>query len=328
MPASWSLPVPTGSTPTCSPVFPIVRQSRYATRVRIELEPVKEFVALRHVRYRNLRDLQQGLAQIVADGTYQGTQVDYLDGVVFSATESYLTVGTRTDDPGPTSDYTGQQIYYRSLQQRQTDRLSTADYLWRWDTDWFWCSRAFGAQSPTVRRLWPKRLRRSSFYWKLVALDRRLGIADRIERLHGRPPQERVVQDVEVPVESTAPFLEWFLEHIPIEPIWLCPLRVRHSATGPRSSPLYPLAADQTYVNIGFWSAVASIPGEVDHAANRAVEDQVSAVGGHKSLYSDAFYPADVFDRLYGGSTFRTLKQRYDPDGRLLGMYEKTVGRQ
>ena len=127
-------------------------------------------------------------------------RVDYLDGVVFSRSESYLTLGTLTDEPGPTSDYTGQQIYYRSIRQRTTDRLTIHDYLWRWDTDWFWCSRAFGAQQPLVRRLWPKRLRRSSFYWKLVALDRRFDIADRIERLHHRPPLERVVQDIEVPV--------------------------------------------------------------------------------------------------------------------------------
>lgn len=299
----------------------------YATRLRIELEPVRQFVALRHLRFDDLNDLQAAIQQIVIDGRHDGVAVDYLDGVVFSATESYLTVGTRTDDPGPSSDYTGQQIFYRSLQHRETDRLTSADYLWRWDTDWFWCSRAFGAQSPVVRRLWPKRLRRSSFYWKLVALDRRFGIADRIEKRHGRPPQERVVQDVEVPVESTAPFLEWFLEHIPIAPIWLCPLRVRHCAAGTRQWPLYPLDTDRTYVNIGFWSAVPRVPGDGDHAANRAVEDKVTALGGHKSLYSDAFYSPEVFDDLYGGPTYRTLKQRYDPDGRLLGMYEKTVER-
>ena len=114
-------------------------------------------------------------------GQHDGVPVDYLDGVVFTATESYLTLGTRTDEPGPTSDYTGRQIYYRSIQQRTTDRLTIHDYLWRWDTDWFWCSRAFGAQQPVVRRLWPKRLLRSSFYWKLVALDRRFDIADRLE---------------------------------------------------------------------------------------------------------------------------------------------------
>jgi hypothetical protein len=30
---------------------------------------------------------------------------------VFSADESYLTLGLQTADPGPTSDYTRQQIY-------------------------------------------------------------------------------------------------------------------------------------------------------------------------------------------------------------------------
>lgn len=298
----------------------------YATRIRIELEPVEPYVALRHLRFHSLADLEQAIAAIVTDGHHQDVRVDYLDGVVFSATESYLTLGTKTDQPGPTSDYTGQQIYYRSLQQRQTDRLRISDYLWRWDTDWFWCSRAFGAQSPMVRRLWPKRLRRSSFYWKLVALDRRFAVADRIERLHHRPPLERVVQDVEVPVGSTATFLEWFLDNVPIEPIWLCPLRVRNSPTAPRRWPLYPLDNDRTYVNVGFWSAVPTAPGGADHAANRAIEDRVSELGGHKSLYSDAFYPAEIFDRLYGGPSYRSLKQRYDPQGRLLGMYEKTVG--
>ena len=53
------------------------------------------------------------------------------------------------------------------------DRLTIHDYLWRWDADWFWCSRAFGVQRPMVRRLWPRRYRRSDVYRKLVAIYRR-----------------------------------------------------------------------------------------------------------------------------------------------------------
>ena len=49
------------------------------------------------------------------------------------------------------------------------------DYLWRWDTDWFWCSGAFGVQNPTVRRLWPRRWRRSDVYHQLIGLDHRTG---------------------------------------------------------------------------------------------------------------------------------------------------------
>ena len=161
---------------------------------------------------------------------YDGAPVDYLDGVVFSADESYLCLGVQTATPGPVSDYTGQQIYYRSIQHadgEKHDRLTIHDYLWRWDTDWFWCSRAFGAQNPKIRRFWPRRYRRSSFYWKLIGYDQRFNIADRIEKRNGRPPLERVVQDVEVPIERCAEFLDWFLDNVPIEPIWLCPLRLR-----------------------------------------------------------------------------------------------------
>ena len=157
------------------------------------------------------------------------------------------------------------EIYYRSIQHRSADRLTIHDYLWRWDTDWFWCSRAFGAQNPKLRRLWPKRYRRSSVYWKLIALDHRYGVADRIEARKGNPPRERVVQDIEVPIERTAEFLDWFLEEVPIEPLWLCPLRLREpgplGADVTRPWPLYPLEPKRTYVNVGFWSSVPTSRG-------------------------------------------------------------------
>ena len=205
-------------------------RSGYAVRLRIELEPVKPFVALTHLRFHALADLVAAMDRIVETGRLDGVPVDYLDGVVFSADESYLCVGVQTAASGPVSDYTGQQIYYRSIQHDdgvKADRLTIHDYLWRWDTDWFWCSGAFGAQHPLVRRFWPRRYLRSSAYWKLMRLERRFDIGDRLEKLHGRPPRERVIQDVEVPIERCAEFLDWFLANVPIEPIWLCPLRLR-----------------------------------------------------------------------------------------------------
>ncbi len=296
----------------------------YSTRLRIRLEPATPFVALRHIRFHSLQELIAAMERIIDTGGRDGVPVHYLDGVVFSADESYLCVGTQTTTPGPVSDYTGQRVYYRSIQHGDTvkdDRLTIHDYLWRWDTDWFWCSRAFGAQNPRLRRWWPRRYRRSSVYSKLIAADHRLGIADRIEKRKGRPPRERVVQDVELPVERTGEFLDWFLNNVPIEPIWLCPLRL-HDHEG---WPLYPIRPDRTYVNIGFWSAVPA--GETEGATNRRIEAKVSALDGHKSLYSDSFYTPDEFDQLYGGETYNTVKKTYDPDSRLLDLYAKAVQR-
>ncbi len=301
----------------------------YSVRLKIELEPVQPYVRLRHVRFHSLSGLLDAMERIAETGGWNGETVDYLDGVVFSAGESYLCVGQRSATPGPVSDYTGQDIFYRSIQHdspddgaEKHDRLTTHDYLWRWDTDWFWCSRAFGAQNPRIRRWWPRRYRRSSVYWKLIGYDQRYGIADRIEKRHGRPPRERVVQDIEVPIERTVEFLQWFLDNVPIEPIWLCPLRLR----GDRDWPLYPIRPHRTYVNVGFWSSVPVGP-EEGHT-NKLIERRVSELEGHKSLYSDAFYSPEEFDSLYGGEIYKTVKKTYDPDSRFLDLYAKAVRRQ
>ncbi len=296
----------------------------YSTRLRIELETVKPFVALRHVRFHSLADMVAAMDRIVDTGGFDGVPVDYLDGVVFSADESYLCVGVRTTTPGPVSDYTGQQIYYRSIQHDtgiKEDRLTILDYFWRWDTDWFWCSRSFGAQNPRIRRFWPRRYRRSSVYWKLVSLDQRFAISDRIEKRKGRPPRERVVQDIEVPIERTEEFLTWFLDNVPITPIWLCPLRLRDQD----GWPLYPIRPGRTYVNVGFWSSVPA--GATEGATNRSIEAKVGELDGHKSLYSDSYYTREEFDELYGGETYKTVKKTYDPDSRLLDLYAKAVQR-
>jgi len=291
----------------------------YATRLRIKLAPVPPFVALRHVRFDDADLLAKTIAEITATHAYDGGRVDALDGVSFGPGEHVLTLARWTDEPGPTSDYTGQQIYYRSLQTCDRDRLTIHDYLWRWDTDWFWCSGAFGAQNPRLRRLWPRRYRRSDVYMRLLQLDRRFDIADRLDRRAGRPLRERVVQDIEVPVERLGEFLAWFDEEIGMRPVWICPLATT------RPWPLYPLEAGKIYVNVGFWGTVHVGPDAVNGPRNRAIEAKVHELGGHKSLYSAAYYDKDTFDALYNTAHLAEVKRRYDPDDRLTTLYDKAV---
>jgi FAD/FMN-containing dehydrogenase len=211
--------------------------------------------------------------------------------------------------------------YYRSIPRLRTDRLTVLDYLWRWDTDWFWCSGAFGLDNPRIRRLWPRRWRRSDVYHRLVGLETRYGVKRRIDRARGLPERERVIQDVEIPVERLPEFLTWFDREVGMRPVWLCPLR------STRTWPSYPLRPGATYVNVGFWGTVPIEPGAQDGDRNRAVEAAVTDLGGHKSLYSDAYYDRETFDLLYDQSFARTVRKETDPDGRLAELYEKAVGR-
>ncbi len=294
----------------------------YALRLTIGLERVHPFVRLRHLQFDDPAAMFKALDAITDARSHDGQAVDFLDGVIFAADECYLTLGSWADSAPYVSDYTGREIYYRSLQERHEDYLTVRDYYWRWDTDWFWCSRAFGAQNPRIRRLWPKRKLRSDVYARLIALETRYGVASRINRWKGKPPVEKVVQDIEVPVERAAEFAAWFLREVPITPVWTCPLRLREDSP---TWDLYPMAQGTTYVNFGFWSTVPLANGEPDGTFNRRVEAEVDRLDGRKSLYSTSYYERDHFGRLYGGDAYADLKRTYDASGRLLDLYDKAV---
>jgi FAD/FMN-containing dehydrogenase len=293
----------------------------YATRLRIKLEKVPAYAALRHVRFHEGDKLAAAIAEIADSGEWQGQRVDAMDGVAFEPGEYYLTLARWTDEGSVAqcSDYTGMGIYFRSIQERETDLLTVHDYIWRWDTDWFWCSGAFGAQNPAIRRFWPRRWKRSDAYMKLLALDLKLGIADKLDARAGRPERERVIQDIEVPVERISEFLDWFDDEIGMRPVWLCPLQAS------REWPTYPLVPKKTYVNAGFWGTVHVGPDRVNAPKNRAIEAKVHDLDGHKSLYSDSFYDRETFDRLYDGANLAAVKKRYDPDDRLISLYDKAA---
>src|SRR5215472_13518212 len=224
----------------------------YALSLTIELEPVKPYVHLRHFRFDNAAACMQAVTEVAQTGSYQGHRADFIDGTVFALDEMYLTIGAFSDVAPWRSDYTRERIYYQSIRGPKEDFLTISDYLWRWDTDWFWCSRPFGVQRPVIRRLWPRRYRRSDVYRKLVALDRRYKLSSRLDSRRGKPASEAVIQDVEIPLHESATFLKYFLEDVGMSPVWMCPLRLR----GDQTWPLYPMRPGQVYVNFGFWGAV------------------------------------------------------------------------
>ena len=160
----------------------------YATRLRIRLEQVPAYVALRHVRFDDAALLTEPSRRSSRPGST--TARGSTGSTASRSGEYYLTLATWTADvvstgsttesaestesaegtesaesteSTETSDYTGQQVFYRSVRERESDLLTIHD-LWRWDTDWFWCSGAFGVQRTPVVQLWPRRWRPPDVY--------------------------------------------------------------------------------------------------------------------------------------------------------------------
>ena len=290
----------------------------YALSVTARTLPTKPFVALEHVRYTGAGSCFADVARHCADPS-----LDFLDGVVFAPDEIYLTLGRFADSAPFTSDYTYEHIYYRSIRERTTDWLTARDYLWRWDTDWFWCSKNVGAQHPLVRRLLGRERLNSITYQRIMRWNRRWGITHAFDRLRGRR-SESVIQDVDIPLERAAEFLAFLQREIGIHPIWLCPIRVPATAL---RFPLYPLRTETIYINFGFWDVLTDRVPRPPGFRNQLIERKVAELAGLKSLYSDSYYREDEFWSIYDGATYATLKAKYDPEGALPDLYAKCVKR-
>ncbi len=290
----------------------------YALKLKIRTIPVAEYVKLEHVRYDDadsyFRDLQHWATK----------EVDFLDGTAFSPTELYVTAGVFTKDAPFVSDYTYEHIFYRSIRDKKTDFLTASDYLWRWDTDWFWCSKNLFAQHPIIRRLYGRRRLNSVFYTKIMRWNAKWRPVKTVERLLGIH-SEAVIQDVDIPIQHAAEFLEFFDAEIGIRPVWICPFK---SPCAQNRFPLYPTDPETLYVNFGFWDSVRGRTSFPRGHYNKKIENKVKALGGVKSLYSDSFYDRDTFWELYNEKAYHDLKRKYDSTGRLKNLYDKCVLRQ
>lgn len=290
----------------------------YILRLKIKGIPVKPFVRLTHIKCHGAQDFFARLADACEGSS------DFVDGVVFSPSEHVLVLGEFCDEAPYTSDYTYLDIFYQSIRNRSEDYLTVRDYLWRWDTDWFWCSKNLYVQNAPMRRLLgPGRLN-SITYQKVMRWNTRVGLTRAINRLTGIH-RESVIQDVDIPIEHAPEFLAFFEQTIGIRPVWICPA---HHAPNGGDYPLFPMRADTLYVNFGFWDGVKTRQEHPKGHFNRLIEKEVARLGGIKSLYSDSFYERDEFEGIYGGEAYKNLKRRYDPEDQLKDLYEKCVLRQ
>jgi FAD/FMN-containing dehydrogenase len=278
----------------------------YALRLTIRLVPALPYVYLTHTRFAAPDDFFERLAELCDQASD-----DFLDATIFGREEMYVTQAVFCGSGPQVSDYTYMDIYYRSIQRKQKDWLTARGYIWRWDTDWFWCSKHFGVQNRAIR-LFVRPALNSRTYQRLMRLSQKL--------LPASAGLESVIQDVDVPMARAAEFCEFLLREIGISPVWVCPFR-----NSDRTYDLCPLAANQVYVNFGFWDMVAS-KREAGYY-NRMIESMIAELGGAKGLYSASYYDRQTFWSIYDKDRYDQLKTTYDPDGVFPDLYAKCVER-
>ena len=278
----------------------------YALRLAVRLIPAKPFVHVTYMKFSEARAFFAHIQDICDEGAD-----DFLDGVIFGDAEMYVNEAVFADDAPRVSDYKSMEIYYRSIPRKGNDWLTAKDYIWRWDTDWFWCSKHFGMETRALRFVARPALH-SRTYQRLMRLSQRL--------LPVSTSSESVIQDVQIPIENAPAFWDFLRTEIGITPVWVCPFR-----SSGQSFDLCGLDANRLYVNFGFWDVIPTThaPGHY----NKLVESKVIELHGKKGLYSSSYYDRETFWRTYDKDRYDELKKTYDPEGLFPDLYAKCVER-
>lgn len=288
----------------------------YALRIKTRAIPAKKYVHLTHIKIADPVGFFKEMDRICAD-----PQTDFIDGVVFEPGVNTMTVGRFVDDAPYVSDYTYMNIYYKTIRTRDEDYLTTYDYLWRWDTDWFWCARVLGLDHPLMRRMFGRSRLNSTYYMKLVNFNNKYRIRQRLRKFSGTH-QETIIQDVDVPMAKAPEFLDFYQREIDLRPLWTCPFK---SFRPQNRFPFFDTDRTTQYVNFGFWDAKTTKQVYPEGHFNKLIEDKLFEVGGTKSLYADNYFTKQQFHDRYNGAEYDALKAKYDPQGRLADLYRKCV---
>lgn len=290
----------------------------YALKVTVRLVAVKPYIKLSFTHFSQPEEFFNSINTLCLDNRTQGP-IAFVDGVVFDENHHVIISAEMTDQAPTLSNYKFMHIYYQAVKNKKQDYLTIADYIWRWDADWFWCSNVFYMQNPLMRLLFGKWALKSTFYSTLMRFAKRNPVAQWLMK-HVEKRKESVIQDVAIPIHHAVDYLNFFQHHIGIKPIWICPIYPLNSQT---QYPLFKMQPHQLYVNFGFWDMVPS--NQPAGYYNRLIERKVFEFGGNKSLYSNVFYTPEEFWTIYDKPYYEQLKHKYDPANKLNSLYNKCI---
>lgn len=292
----------------------------YVLKIKMKLIRAKKYVRLTNFRFDEIHEYFEKL-KVLCMKHRTKEQDSFIDGVIFNENEMYIILGEFVDEAPFLSNYTYMNVYYKSIQENEKNYLTAHDYIWRWDTDWFWCSKHFGMNHSVLRFLFGKLMLGSAVYWKISHfVSSHPWIKGLIQKFS--KPSESVIQDILVPVHNASKFYEFFRRSIGITPIWICPFHFYHPD---REYPLFKINPDVLYMDFGFWDIVPS--DKPDGFLNRLIEKETEKVDGFKSLYSDSFYSEEEFWQIHSKEVFTKLKRKYDPKDSFKDLFEKCVRR-
>ena len=283
----------------------------YILRAKIKLREVSTYVTMNTSSFSSIDEYLFGVKTATKDES-----VDYIESLVYSEKELYLTTGVNTDNPTNLISIYGSTIFYKEISKRGTISLNAKDYLFRFDPEWFW-----GLPEKPIYELFrliaPPIIRNSRTYSRYFKWQQR---HDRGEAGTKKSSDyEELIQDWLILWKNGKDLLEFALKNVDLDGKPWMPTPI----SSPATASFYPMQSGELYLNLGSYTFVKRKPDQELFYSTKILDKFCFSNGGIKMLYSSTFLSENEFARVYNGYLYDELKDKYDPASLAPALYEK-----
>lgn len=282
----------------------------YLVRMVFRIEHASPFI---HVSLLRFQTSQEFFAHMKVACEYK--HYDYIEGSILPMDEPlpYVLVrGKKTNKKGNNYMFGDKDIFWQKLYDTSLTEMTMTfnDFMWRHDRDMYYTTQEIPIlKSNLVRTILPKKLMTSTFYRSL---------ANTFRMAHEAPD----TNDIFIPIDQAAKFEQWFREHYHLFPIYICPVQCEREFT--LWKPTKGLMID---FGIGYGCTFRNQHITRPENILTKVEQQMVKLNGRKLFYTKIQLPEPTFWAFLGvePNDYYTLKDKYDPKGKFLTLYDKLI---
>ena len=278
----------------------------YITRVRLALIKTKKYVSLINTKFSNSKEAFEFM-----ENNCKNKDIDFIEGVVYSPQEIVIVTGKFTNNYVGVTKYPSEGIFYKSIREKYSEKLSIYDYCWRWDADMFW-SNIPVLENKWVRKIFGRNLLNTVMLRTLMVNFSKKRFSK----------SERVIQDIGIPMKNSAQFLEWVHENIDIYPLWLCPIKSQDKS---EDGVTWNFHKDEYYCDIGIFGKKKTNFNPKEAYYNKLIENKMLELEGNKCFYSDSYFTKEQFQKCMNMEQYNKIKMKYDEQNLFQDLYDKVI---
>ena len=283
----------------------------HLTAMTIKLERRTSYVNVRFFRFKTAREFFNKIKTL----GNKRTLMDFMEGTILDPLQNpfpyVLMCGEGTNRLTPDSRlYTKYDVLWQVIGDTNIISMDFPydQYMWRHDRDMYYTTtnpELAALRNPVLRALVPENaLNTNTYRW----------FAKTFNCEHHSPE----ANDVFIPVQKAELFDQWYRENYALYPVYICPVQCekRYSLWGPTKG-----------LHIDFGIAYGVNSNFEDKTQKlQELESQMKALGGRKLLYTctNLETESDMWETLDADAdVYKRLKDKYDPENRLLTLYDK-----